>query len=43
MTTRGKIVIGLLIVAALYFGINKLIASGIVLKKPTPNPFFSTP
>ncbi|TGE28589.1 OmpA family protein [Hymenobacter metallicola] len=33
MTTRGKIVIGALIVALLYFGINKLIGSGVVFKK----------
>jgi OOP family OmpA-OmpF porin len=33
MTTRGKIVIGALLVALLYFGINKLVSSGIVFKK----------
>ncbi|SHI43824.1 OmpA family protein [Hymenobacter daecheongensis DSM 21074] len=33
MTTRGKIVIGALIVALLYFGINKLVSSGAVFKK----------
>lgn len=33
MTTRGKIVIGALIVALLYFGINKLVSSGMVFKK----------
>ena len=33
MTTRGKFVIGLLIVATLYFGINKLIASNTIFKK----------
>jgi OOP family OmpA-OmpF porin len=33
MTTRGKIVIGLLIVVALYFGINKMVSSGAVFKK----------
>jgi outer membrane protein OmpA-like peptidoglycan-associated protein/ABC-type nitrate/sulfonate/bicarbonate transport system substrate-binding protein len=33
MTTRGKIVIGLLIVVALYFGINKVVSSGAVFKK----------
>ncbi|KAA9325809.1 OmpA family protein [Hymenobacter busanensis] len=33
MTTRGKIVIGVLIVALLYFGINKLVSSGAVFKK----------
>ena len=33
MTTRGKIVIGLLIVVALYFGINKVVSSGSVFKK----------
>ncbi|QIX59891.1 OmpA family protein [Hymenobacter lutimineralis] len=33
MTTRGKIVIGALLVALLYFGINKLVSSGMVFKK----------
>ena len=33
MTTRGKFVIGLLLVAALYFGINRLVSSGAVFKK----------
>ena len=33
MTTRGKIVIGLLIVLGLYFGINKVVSSGAVFKK----------
>ncbi len=33
MTTRGKLLIGLLLVAALYFGINKLVSSGAVFKK----------
>ena len=33
MTTRGKILIGLLLVTALYFGINKLVSSGAVFKK----------
>ncbi|WP_375419377.1 OmpA family protein [uncultured Hymenobacter sp.] len=33
MTTRGKIVIGALLVALLYFGINKLVSSGAVFKK----------
>ena len=33
MTTRGKFFIGLLLVAALYFGINKLVSSGAVFKK----------
>ena len=33
MTTRGKFLIGLLLVAALYFGINKLVSSGAVFKK----------
>ncbi|WP_022824921.1 OmpA family protein [Hymenobacter norwichensis] len=33
MTTRGKIVIGLLLVVGLYFGINKLVSSGAVFKK----------
>ncbi|RYU78701.1 OmpA family protein [Hymenobacter persicinus] len=33
MTPRGKIVIGALIVALLYFGINKLVSSGAVFKK----------
>ncbi|MCB2410832.1 OmpA family protein [Hymenobacter lucidus] len=33
MTTRGKFVIGALIVALLYFGINKLIGSGLLFKK----------
>ena len=33
MTTRGKFLIGLLLVTALYFGINKLVSSGAVFKK----------
>ncbi|HEX8425088.1 hypothetical protein, partial [Hymenobacter sp.] len=33
MTTRGKVVIGLLIILALYFGINKLVSSGLLFKK----------
>ena len=33
MTTRGKFIIGLLLVVALYFGINKLVSSGAVFKK----------
>ncbi|MDQ2771058.1 MAG: OmpA family protein [Bacteroidota bacterium] len=33
MTTRGKFLIGLILVAALYFGINKLVSSGAVFKK----------
>ncbi|GAB2703410.1 hypothetical protein GCM10011495_23040 [Hymenobacter frigidus] len=33
MTTRGKILIGLILVAVLYFGINKLVSSGAVFKK----------
>ncbi|MBD2770165.1 OmpA family protein [Hymenobacter sp. BT664] len=33
MTTRGKILIGALLVVALYFGINKLISSGAIFKK----------
>lgn len=33
MTTRGKIVIGLLLVLAAYFGINKLVSSGAVFQK----------
>lgn len=33
MTTRGKIVLGALIVAILYFGINKVVSSGLVFKK----------
>jgi OOP family OmpA-OmpF porin len=33
MTTRGKIVIGALLFALLYFGINKLVSSGAVFKK----------
>ncbi|GAB3868121.1 hypothetical protein GCM10028824_12160 [Hymenobacter segetis] len=33
MTTRGKFIIGLLLVGLLYFGINKLVSSGAVFKK----------
>ncbi|TGE04910.1 OmpA family protein [Hymenobacter fodinae] len=33
MTTRGKIVLGALIIAVLYFGINKVVSSGLVFKK----------
>ncbi|GAA4363568.1 hypothetical protein GCM10023185_32360 [Hymenobacter saemangeumensis] len=33
MTTRGKIVIGAIIVAILYFGINKVVSSGAIFKK----------
>ena len=33
MTTRGKILIGLILVAIVYFGINKLIASNTIFKK----------
>jgi len=33
MTTRGKIVIGAIIMALLYFGINKVISSGAIFKK----------
>jgi len=33
MTTRGKVLLGALIVALLYFGINKLVSSGAVFKK----------
>ncbi|MDO7876128.1 OmpA family protein [Hymenobacter sp. ASUV-10] len=33
MTTRGKIVIAAFLAAVLYFGINKLIASGLLFKK----------
>ena len=33
MTTRGKILVGALLVALLYFGINKLVSSGAVFKK----------
>ena len=33
MTTRGKILIGLILVGLLYFGINKLIASNTLFKK----------
>ena len=33
MTTRGKFLVGLLIVGLLYFGINKLVSSGAVFKK----------
>jgi OOP family OmpA-OmpF porin len=32
MTTRGKIVIGALLAVLLYFGINKLVASGSIFK-----------
>ncbi|WP_310794556.1 OmpA family protein [Hymenobacter sp. HSC-4F20] len=33
MTTRGKIVLGALLVALLYFGINKVVSSGLLFKK----------
>ena len=33
MTTRGKFLIGLILVGLLYFGINKLVSSGAVFKK----------
>ncbi len=33
MTTRGKFLVGALLVALLYFGINKLVGSGAVFKK----------
>lgn len=33
MTTRGKIVIGALVVAILYFGLNKLVSSSVLFKK----------
>ncbi|UOQ77279.1 ABC transporter substrate-binding protein [Hymenobacter sp. 5516J-16] len=33
MTTRGKIVLGALLVALLYFGINKVVSSGLIFKK----------
>ncbi|SNR29559.1 OmpA family protein [Hymenobacter mucosus] len=33
MTTRGKIVLGALLVALLYFGINKVVSSGMIFKK----------
>ncbi|WP_055562639.1 OmpA family protein [Hymenobacter sp. AT01-02] len=33
MTTRGKIVLGALFVALLYFGINKVVSSGMIFKK----------
>ncbi len=35
MTTRGKIVIGLLILIGAYFGINKLVNSDVLFKKAT--------
>jgi len=35
MTTRGKIVIGLLVLIGAYFGINKLINSDVLFKKAT--------
>ncbi|MDQ2793237.1 MAG: OmpA family protein [Bacteroidota bacterium] len=33
MTTRGKFIIGLILVGLLYFGINKLVASNTIFKK----------
>ncbi|RSK49894.1 OmpA family protein [Hymenobacter rigui] len=33
MTTRGKLVLGVLLAALLYFGINKLVQSGVLFKK----------
>ena len=41
MTTRGKILIGLILIGLLYFGINKLIASNTLFKKAdTQSAFF---
>ncbi|MFD1469355.1 OmpA family protein [Hymenobacter caeli] len=43
MTTRGKFLVGVLLVALLYFGINKLIGSGAVFKKAeTPSVLLSS-
>ena len=43
MTTRGKFLIGALLVALLYFGINKLVSSGAVFKKAeTPSVLLSS-